>query len=55
MKRKLMSAITGTLLLAVLAFGGGASAAHTDPGIGTGGGGSIPKPICTNNGHCYFP
>lgn len=55
MKKKLMSVTTGALLLAVLAFSGGASAAQTDPGIGTGGGGTVPKPICTNNGHCYYP
>lgn len=45
-KKKLLSIVA--LLIVSLSFGAGASAQHVGEGDG-------PRPICTNNGHCYYP
>ncbi|EPD52061.1 hypothetical protein MHH33_08945 [Paenisporosarcina sp. FSL H8-0542] len=47
-KKRLLSVATGFLLLLSLSFATGASAMDDHEGNG-------PKPICTNNGHCYYP
>ncbi|MFJ7935983.1 hypothetical protein [Sporosarcina sp. NPDC096371] len=47
-KKTLLSVATGTLLLLSLSFATGAGDQNVSEGDG-------PRPICTNNGKCYYP